>query len=407
MMRSRVFREGAAGLLILTGVLAFAGLFVWIYNLRFREAGYTFTTLFEDAGGLTRGGTVLLRGVRVGQITTIEPGIDTVKVVVGIDRSSTVIPSEAEFLATQIGLIGETVLEIVPALNVDSALTETSTPLSGDCNQAAIVCDGSQVAGEVGVNYADVIEKMDRLAERLDNDELFGSIDTVATGIGEVTASISALSNKIQRDFDFNAINDAARSVQSIGTTVADVGGTVEDVGRSIQTTSDNLNALVEANKDTLNSTIADFATLSSDLQEITTALKPILADAEFAANVRSISANAAEAATKANEAAENIRVLSEGVSDPDTIASLRATLDSARATFENAQKITADLDNLTGDPMFRENLRDLVEGLSSLVSTLPELESQPAIASDPALPDYASSLPASHDSQQTSNRSL
>ncbi|MEO0852455.1 MAG: MlaD family protein, partial [Cyanobacteria bacterium J06648_11] len=239
MMRSRVFREGAVGLLILTGILAFAGLFVWIYNLRFRESGYGFTASFADAGGLTRGATVLLRGVRVGQIAAIEPGIDTVQVQLSIDRASTVIPSDSEFLATQIGLIGETVLEIVPAADVDSALAETSTPLSADCNQDAIVCNSSEVRGDVGVNYADVIEKMDRLAERLDNDELFSSIDTVSTGIGDVTASITALSDKIQQDFDFNAINDAARSVQSIGTTVADVGSTVEDVGTSIQSTSD------------------------------------------------------------------------------------------------------------------------------------------------------------------------
>ncbi|MEO1131356.1 MAG: MlaD family protein [Cyanobacteria bacterium J06639_1] len=397
-MRSRVFREGAVGLLILTGILAFAGLFVWIYNLRFRESGYTFTALFADAGGLTRGATVLLRGVRVGQVTEIEPGIDTVRVELSIDRSSTIVPSDSAFLATQIGLIGETVLEIVPAADVESALAEVSTPLSSDCNQDTIVCNASEVAGEVGVNYADVIEKMDRLAERLDNDELFSSIDTVSTGIGDVTASITALSNKIQTDFDFNAINDAARSVQSIGTTVANVGSTVEGVGTSIQTTSDNLNALVTANEGKLSTALDDFALLNRDLREITASLKPILADTEFTANVSAIAANAADAATKANEAAENIRVLSEGISDPNTIATLRATLDSARTTFENAQKITADLDDLTGDPAFRENLRDLVDGLNELVSVLPELEeNQRAIATVSAPQNY---LPPQPDSE-------
>lgn len=406
-MRSRVFREGSAGLLILTGVLAFAGLFVWIYNLRFREAGYTFSALFEDAGGLTRGGTVLLRGVRVGQISEIEPGIDTVRVRVGVDRASTVIPRDAEFLATQIGLIGETVLEIVPAVDVDAALAESTTPLSSNCNQTAIVCNGSEVRGDVGVNYADVIEKMDRLAERLDDDQLFGSIETVAAGVSDVTASISALSTKIQREVDFNAINEAARSVQSVSATVANVGSTVEGVGASIQTTSDNLNALIVSNEGKLDTTLADFAALSSDLKEITAALKPILADAEFAANVSSISANAAEAAAKANEAAENIRVLSEGVSDPDTIASLRATLDSARTTFENAQKITTDLDELTGDPAFRDNLRELVEGLNSLVSVLPEIEEQPAVATDPVPQRYSTPQLTSEEIRPAGDRPL
>ncbi|MEO0853577.1 MAG: hypothetical protein AAFY15_08755, partial [Cyanobacteria bacterium J06648_11] len=159
------------------------------------------------------------------------------------------------------------------------------------------------------------------------------------------------------------------------------------------QSTSDNLNALIVANEGKLGTALDDFALLNRDLREITASLKPILADAEFTANISAIAANAADAATKANEAADNIRVLSEGISDPNTIATLRATLDSARATFENAQKITADLDDLTGDPAFRDNLRDLVDGLNELVSVLPDIEErQNAIAADSNPQRYSSS---------------
>ena len=56
---------------------------------------------------------------------------------------------------------------------------------------------------------------------------------------------------------------------------------------------------------------------------------------------------------------------------------SLQQTLDSARVTFDNAQKITSDLESLTGDPAFLNNVKDLVNGLGNLVSTTEQLEQQ------------------------------
>ena len=59
----------------------------------------------------------------------------------------------------------------------------------------------------------------------------------------------------------------------------------------------------------------------------------------------------------------------------------LQQTLDSARVTFQNAQKITSDLDELTGDPSFRDSIRELIEGLSGLVSSTQQVEQQVQVA--------------------------
>lgn len=61
-MRSRAIREGAVGLLILAGVLGFAGLFLWIYNLRFGSRGFQFTVTYPNVSGLAEGSSVRLRG---------------------------------------------------------------------------------------------------------------------------------------------------------------------------------------------------------------------------------------------------------------------------------------------------------------------------------------------------------
>jgi phospholipid/cholesterol/gamma-HCH transport system substrate-binding protein len=77
-----------------------------------------------------------------------------------------------------------------------------------------------------------------------------------------------------------------------------------------------------------------------------------------------------------------NLRDISKSLNDPNNLLVVQQTLNSARATFENAQKITADLDELTGDPSFRTNLRKLVDGLSKLVSYTDTLEQQITTAS-------------------------
>jgi phospholipid/cholesterol/gamma-HCH transport system substrate-binding protein len=86
--------------------------------------------------------------------------------------------------------------------------------------------------------------------------------------------------------------------------------------------------------------------------------------------NLEVLTANAAVASA-------NLKDISQSLNDPKNIVLLQQTLDSARLTFENAQKITADLDELTGDPTFRQNLLRLVNGLSSLVSSTENLETQ------------------------------
>jgi len=81
-----------------------------------------------------------------------------------------------------------------------------------------------------------------------------------------------------------------------------------------------------------------------------------------------------------------DLRTLSGSLTSLNTqenVVVLQKTLDSARVTFENVQKITSDLDQLTGDPVFRNNVRNLVNGLSSLVSTTQQIDRQVQIAQE------------------------
>jgi phospholipid/cholesterol/gamma-HCH transport system substrate-binding protein len=51
--------------------------------------------------------------------------------------------------------------------------------------------------------------------------------------------------------------------------------------------------------------------------------------------------------------------------------------LESARSARQNLNKITSDIDQITGDPVLRQELIRLIQGLSNLVSSTEHLQKQ------------------------------
>ena len=137
------------------------------------------------------------------------------------------------------------------------------------------------------------------------------------------------------------------------------------------------VNNLITANRATLVSTLDNLNATSTSLRATVTQLSPILTQVqqgEIIQNLEALSANAAQASA-------NFRDVSNTLNNPANISVLQQTLESARATFENTQKITSDLDDLTGDPALRENLKRLINGLSGLVSSTDQLQQQTQVA--------------------------
>jgi phospholipid/cholesterol/gamma-HCH transport system substrate-binding protein len=133
---------------------------------------------------------------------------------------------------------------------------------------------------------------------------------------------------------------------------------------------------LVSSNRSSLVSTLDNINQTSAQLQSVVGKLAPAIEEGNLVENLQTLSANAAEASG-------NLRNLTDAVGSSENVVLLQQTLDSARSTFQNAQKITADLDELTGDPAFRENLKNLVNNLSGLVSSTQQLQQQTQLAQE------------------------
>ncbi|MEM9567556.1 MAG: MlaD family protein [Cyanobacteria bacterium P01_E01_bin.34] len=356
-MQSRLFREGSLGLLILSGIVGFSGLFFWIFNFQVGEQGYGFTVKFVDAGGLLNGAAVRLRGVEVGRVEGITTRLDAVDVNVTIGSSGILIPANSEFLAAQTGLIGQTTLDIVPLTEGDGVtpITNESEPTGSDgetlagpldeaCDPDVIVCNGAEEIGAVGVNYAQLVQRIDSLISSFDDGGFSDNLNSVATSVTDVADSVTILAESIQQDLDIEAISGAATAIRDA---------------------ANNLNGVLASNQASLTATLTNLETFSQDASEISAALQPLLTDETFVQDLTTISANAAAAT-------EDLKAVTATLNDPDVIVNIRTALDSARVTFENAEKITTDLETLTGDLEFLESLKNLVFGLDGLVSYQP-----------------------------------
>ncbi|MBD1849653.1 MCE family protein [Cyanobacteria bacterium FACHB-502] len=369
-MRSRTVREGSVGLLILLGLALLGGLILWIRGFAPGRRSYIITVGFPTVSGIQEGAQVQYRGVQVGQTKTIRASANLVELDLEISPTTVVIPRNSLVAVYQTSFTGESVVEITPQQDIPAAFANAD-PLGADCNSQVIVCNGDKLQGQGGVTFNQLLDATTRFANTFSDPRFFNELRQLtrnsagaATGVATLTREVAILSRSLQQEVG-SVTREAALSARSIGRAADQTALTAAQV-------SDLLNT----NRVTIVSTLNSISTTSTQIQSVLGQLSPALggSDNNLVQNLQTLSANAAQASA-------TLRNLTDAVGTADNILLLQQTLDSARATFQNAQKITADLDELTGDPRFRDNVRSLVNGLSGLVSSTRQLEQDAAIA--------------------------
>ncbi|WP_019500544.1 MlaD family protein [Pseudanabaena sp. PCC 6802] len=357
-MQARTIREGTLGLLIVAGVAVFGGGLLWLRG--FRPGGgeaFSFVIDFKDASGLGVGSPVRFRGVQVGKVQSLQAESAGVKVSVTIDNPKLVIPRNSIIETNQSGFLNNTAIDIFPK-STSSESTAGLDPLSQNCDRNAIICRGSTIEGTTGVNFTQVVRETSQTLRKLNDNELLTNLNNTLKSTDEAAKSFKTLAQSATR-----LINSFQGPVSQFSTTAE----SIRQAANSIGQTASRADALMLENKERLAQTLDGISAAAKEAKALIANTRPLLEDGKFVANLQKLSENAAETAA-------NLRQLSSEVNNPNTLTALRETLDSARATFANTQKITADLDELTGDPKFRSNIRNLVNGLSGLLSSAPNV---------------------------------
>ena len=395
-MASRAMREGSVGLMIVGGIALFLVLVGWLRNVQLGRSSYQVTVEFIDARGVQVGTSVNYRGVQVGKVRSITPTNRLVDVVIDISRLDVLIPQRTRVEAQSSALLAETTLDLRPM----TAAPETGTvagPLDEDCNDDLILCDGSRLAGSNVADLTDLIRSMNELAAILNNPQLLSTLETTAgnavtatQGITELTDRLSGLSESVQGEVGNlsttlqtanRAANSADLAASSVDATARQLGGVAVQAGDLATRTGDLVtqgSRLIEQNRDALNIALVNVGEAGRSIQGSLSSLQPLINDLS---SRQDLVENLAQLTANTRVMTANLRNASTALNDPQNILRLQQTLDAARVTFQNAQKLTSDLDEVTGDPQFRLNLRRLINGLSSLVSSTQQLEQQVAVA--------------------------
>jgi phospholipid/cholesterol/gamma-HCH transport system substrate-binding protein len=431
-MRSRTVREGSVGFLILVGIGLFGGLVLWLRGVQLGNRSYKFAVEFGSAQGMQIGTPIRYRGVAVGKITALQPGSNGVDVTLEIAPGTLVIPRDVVIEANKSGLIGESSIDITPNSILPESLL-TANPVSADC-PPEIICQNSRLKGQAGVTIDELIRSTVRLANLYTDPALFNNIKSLAEntantakGAAKLTQDLSNLTQTAQAEIktlnqsvrgDIGTLNQSVKteiaslnqslkgeaislnqslkvelsgvandvsqvaatadtSTKAVSAAVITSANSVTQAANQVTLTANQLNSLVATNRASLVSTLNNINQSSQELRVAVSSLSPTINrinQGQLLNNLEVLSANAAQASG-------SLRDLSSQVNNPATLLLLQQTLDSARATFQNVQKITSDVDDLTGDPAFRNNIRRLFNGLGGLLGSTEQLRQQVKVA--------------------------
>jgi phospholipid/cholesterol/gamma-HCH transport system substrate-binding protein len=373
------------GLLLLLGVGVFGLLFLWLN--RFTAAGRSYKVIveFANAGGMQKGATVRYRGVKVGTISQVRPKANAVDVEIEIAQTNLTLPRNVVVEANQSGLISESIIDITPKATLPSGIV-IAKPLDKNCDPSLIICNGSRLKGQIGISVDELIRSSSELAAAYTDPKFYRNVNRVLETTTGAATSFTGLSQDLQGltkslRQQLNTFSATANSVQratnqlsaSSSQTINKFGATATQANRLLN----NLDNLLTTNRSSLLGALNNITETSNQLRVTVSSLSPTVnrfTQGELLNNLEALSANAAQASA-------NLRDASKTLNDPKNAVLLQQTLDSARVTFENSQKITSDLDELTGDPTFRQNLRQLVNGLSGLVSSTQQMQQQVQVA--------------------------
>ena len=436
-MQSRAVREGSVGLMLIAGLGVFGAIFLWLRGMTPGNQTYSVIAQFAQAPGIQPGGVVRYRGIRVGKIAKIDPGVNGVAVTMQMDDPNLIIPKDVAVEISQTGLIGEPVVEITPRSNIAINMSSIAKALDTKCDRNVILCNNAKVDGQIGASFNELLRRATKLVELYNNPEVVRNINSTLIKAGTAADDVSRLSksiDKLSREFSSlprtveSGLNNLSvkantltvsldRTSNKIGNTADKFNATAEQLNATAaeyKKLAVSVNGLVSENRKTFSSSLTNFDKLSVDLRKTVDELNPSITKLNSTlskVNSDKLAKDLETTLSNASQTSANLKNLTANLNDPKTLLMLQQTLDSARTTFQNTQKITADIDDLTGNPEFRSNLRNLVNGLGKLVSSAEQLEQQAKLAQsiEPLGKSltYISKLPVTTTSRSTVNKNL
>ena len=374
-------RQSIVGLMLLVSLGLLGIIVLWLRNFSFGSRSYQVTIMFPNAGGMTPGTKVAYRGVKIGQVTTINPEPEGVAIGIEI-TANRLIPFNSRIETTQAGLVGETSIDITPLQSLPPDRQNIASPLDPDCEPSLIICDGSILQGEGILNVNTLIRSLLRISNIIGDPETIAALRAVIQG---ATNSLGEISELLKNTKESGGLENLNSTLISVDRAAGEITSLLEEVRQ--KNSLDNLNAtlvsvsllaeelkiFLAANRNNVANTLNSITQTSDQIRVAARGLTPIITrveQGELLDNLETISRNGVKLT-------ENLANFSATLDDPKNLMLLEETLNSARSAFDNIRKITSDVDELTGNPQFRQDIEKLIQGLRNLTSSTQILQQQ------------------------------
>ncbi|MEM9246725.1 MAG: MlaD family protein [Cyanobacteria bacterium P01_F01_bin.153] len=372
-------------MLALAGIGFFVVLVVWLKDITFGKQSYRLVVEFDNAAGMKEGSAVFYRGVPVGTVESMKATSNFVEVEVSVKPATLKIPRDVDVEVDQTGLIGEATLSIYPKEPLPANF-DGPGPLDGECNSDIILCNGDRVTGNPPINYGALIRSMVKIADLVTSSEFQDQMGGAVENLTDTTKEIQNLSKdaaSLARSIEeqLGTFGDTARAISRnadvFGQTAIKTGNAITGTSETATLTLREVNQLLASNRGAITATLTNIQRTSTSLRGLIGDISPTLTNGQGASILKNLEVLSVHAAA----AAANIRALTATASEPDALLELRQTLTAARGTLQNVERITGDLDKLTGDAQFRDNLQRIIRGLGQLFSSMEMLQQQVALA--------------------------
>lgn len=397
------------GVLTLAAILILVFTVLWVKG-RSISAGERITVAFKDVNGLRAGSGVQMMGVRIGQVESLEPKINSensyIELKFVITEPNVKIPEASSISIQQTGIIGEQFLEVTPPQmqTIYVPLTgkkvlhvgdKVQTVLSKELHDIGVIKSAelvetkdlpkiiskdipSKIAIKVGyiVNLPGLeLPELLRGEIRSKNDVetlRIKPVKDIALKLPQTDSPYTIIEPMRVSDFlklQYRSANALAETNEKLSAILSD--DVMKDIQQVIKNADeltanatvavDKASVLIDVSKDEISSLSVQVNDLTAKLNKIADSVMDVTSEKDFAKNV--------------NETMDNINKLSGNVNkiveDPET----EKLLADLKITMKNVSELSDCLNKMSKDPRVKEEVaktfKNLNEALCKLTVTL------------------------------------
>jgi phospholipid/cholesterol/gamma-HCH transport system substrate-binding protein len=227
----------------------------------FMDDTYTVVAHFPDSGGIFAGGEVTYRGVRVGEVTSLELTNEGVDLNLDIDKEFDTIPSDTLAVVGNRSAVGEQYVELQPQADSEPYLSDDSE----------IATDNTRTPIKVETlltNLSNTVESVDKQALKTTVSEMGKAFGGTGQDLGRIIDSGNSFIERANENFDVttalirdsntvlrgqiakeSAIRTFARNLQLFSSTLAGSDADLRKVIDSGSVTANELRTFIEDNE--------------------------------------------------------------------------------------------------------------------------------------------------------------